>query len=162
MPGMEGRERPGTRIIPLCDVPLDDGFQAWLYGLCREWGVDYAMVVAMADQESGFRADAVGEQGEVGMWQVMPSTAREAEEALGRALDLRNPYDCGEAAVYLMAKYQGEYGDNIKALFAYSMGEAGARECFASGSPRSLYAVSVMEKAEGYGRRLYREVGADG
>lgn len=159
----EGKaKRPGSRIIPLCDVPLEDGFQAWLYTTCEEWGVDYPMVVAMAEQESTFRTDAIGEQGEVGMWQVMPSTAREAEEALGRALDLSDPYDCGEAAVFLMAKYQGKYGDNIKALIAYSMGEAGAQERFEEGNPRSMYAVSVLEKAEGYGRRPYREGRTDG
>ena len=96
------------------------------------------------------------------MWQEMPKTAREAEEALGRVLDLSDPYDCGEAAVFLMAKYQGKYGDNIKALIAYSMGEAGAQERFKEGNPRSMYAVSVLEKAEGYGRRPYREGRADG
>ena len=42
------------------------------------------------------------------------------------------------------------------------MGEAGAQERFKEGNPRSMYAVSVLEKAEGYGRRPYREGRADG
>lgn len=153
---------PQTRILPLYDVPLDDGFQRWLAALCESRGLEYATIVAMADQESGFDAAAVGSGGEMGMWQIMPGTAKEAEEALGRELDLFDPYDNADCATWLMAKYMEKYGNDIHALFAYSMGEAGAEECLAGGRPRSLYAVSVLEKAAGYVPKESREVGAGG
>lgn len=139
-----------TRIHTLYDVPLDDGFQEWLAALCGSRGLEYRTIVAMADQESGFTPDAIGSGGELGMWQIMPETAREAEEALGRSLDLFDPYDNADCATWLMAKYMAKYGNDIHALFAYSMGEAGADKCLAGSRPRSLYAVSVLEKAAGY------------
>lgn len=153
---------PQTRIFTLYDVPLDDDFQIWLAVLCEGRGVDFATMVAMAEQESGFDPCAVGAMGEMGMWQVMPGTAAEVEEALGRRLDLFDPYDNADCASWLMGKYTRKYGNNIYALFAYSMGEAGAEECLKGHNPRSLYAVSVLEKAVGYVPRGYGEAGSDG
>lgn len=40
-------------------------------------GIPVPVLVAQAQQESGFRPDAVGRSGEVGVMQVMPSTARQ-------------------------------------------------------------------------------------
>lgn len=144
------------------DVPLDDDFQMWLAALCEGRGLDYATILAMAEQESGFNPCAVGAMGELGMWQIMPGTAAEVEEDLGRRLNLFNPYDNADCATWLMSKYMGKYGNDIYALFAYSMGEAGAEECLKGRNPRSLYAVSVLEKAEGYAARGYGEDGGDG
>ena len=155
-------KKPQTHILTLYDVPLDDGFQMWLAALCEKRGLDYAVMVAMAEQESGFDPCAVGAMGELGMWQVMPGTAAEAEEALGRRLNLFDPYDNAECASWLMEKYMGKYGNDVYALFAYSMGEAGAEECLKAGVPRSLYAALVLEKAAGYVPRRRLEAGDDG
>lgn len=146
----------GTRILTLCDVPLSDEFQAFLRMLCEEYGADYPTMVAMAEVESGFDPNAVGAGGELGMWQVMPSTAAEAEVALGRRFDLFDPWDNAEAAVWLMAHYAEKYGDQAKALMAYNMGEAGAERAFWHGPLRSEYAACVMERAAGYGHRAYK------
>ncbi len=148
-----GGKSPQTRIFTLCDVDLEDDFQIWLQNLCAEYGVDYTVIVAMADVESGFNPHAVGADGELGMWQVMPSTAAEAEEALGRRLNLFDPWDSAEAAVWLMAHYTEKYGGTVYALMAYSMGETAAREEIGSGAPRSIYAACVAERAAGYGYR---------
>lgn len=157
----EGKN-PQTRIFTLYDVPLDDEFQMWLGVLCESRNLDYATMVAMAEQESGFDPDAVGSGGELGMWQIMPETALEVEEALGRKLDLMDPYDNADCAAWLMEKYIKKYGNDIYALFAYSMGERRASECLAGSRPRSLYAVSVLEKAAGYVPRRDGEADAGG
>lgn len=154
-------KNPQTRILTLYDVPLDDDYQLWLAVLCEGRGLDYAMIVGMAEQESGFDPHAVGAMGELGMWQIMPGTAAEAEEALGRRLNLFDPYDNADCATWLMEKYIKKYGNDIHALFAYSMGEAGADECLKGSNPRSLYAVSVLEKAARYAPKDV-EAGNDG
>ncbi len=156
----KGEENPQTRIFTLCDVDLDDEFQLYLQELCRDYGLDYPVMVAMAETESGFDPQAVGVDGELGMYQIMPSTAAEAEAALGRRLNLFDAYDSAEAAAWLMAHYTDKYGDMVAALMVYSMGETGARRCMENGIPRSKYAACVMERAAGYGYRVYR--GEDG
>ena len=140
---------------------MEDDFQIYLQELCSDYGADYATMVAMAEVESNFNPQAVGADGELGMWQIIPSTAEEAGEALGRKFDLFDPWDSAEAAVWLMAGYEKKYGNRIYALMAYSMGETGAQECIKSGAPRSNYAACVMEKAAGYGYRICERADGD-
>lgn len=113
-------------------------------------------MVAMAEQESTFNPQAVGAEGELGMWQLKPATAAEAEEALGRRLNLFDPYDNAEAAIFLMEKYIEKYGNDTNALIVYNMGETGGRRCMESGTAKSKYAVSVMEKVESYKEKTYQ------
>jgi soluble lytic murein transglycosylase-like protein len=73
--------------------------------------------------ESNCDPAAVGHDGEEGIAQFMPDTAR--------GLGLRNPFDPGAAlwaAARLMARYQGQFGgDYAKALAAYNAGSGTVR-----------------------------------
>jgi soluble lytic murein transglycosylase-like protein len=46
--------------------------------------LDHCLMLAQAEVESDFRHDAVGTRGEIGLFQIMPSTAALFEPALGR------------------------------------------------------------------------------
>lgn len=48
-----------------------------------EHGLDFRIILAMADKESGFRPDAVGKSGEIGLMQILPSTAELVVKRLG-------------------------------------------------------------------------------
>ena len=50
--------------------------------------IDHCLALAQAQTESNFRPDAVGAAGEIGLYQIMPSTAGIFEPALGK---LRKP-----------------------------------------------------------------------
>jgi soluble lytic murein transglycosylase-like protein len=50
--------------------------------------IDHCLALAQAQTESNFRSDAVGAAGEIGLYQIMPSTAGIFEPALGK---LRKP-----------------------------------------------------------------------
>ena len=50
--------------------------------------IDHCLALAQAQTESNFRPDAVGAAGEIGLYQIMPSTASIFEPALGK---LRKP-----------------------------------------------------------------------
>ena len=50
--------------------------------------IDHCLALAQAQTESEFRPDAVGDAGEIGLYQIMPSTASIFEPALGK---LRKP-----------------------------------------------------------------------
>ena len=60
------------------DAPLHrlDGFPAALLTVSREIGLDHCLGLAQAEVESSFWPDAVGKAGEIGLYQVLPSTAR--------------------------------------------------------------------------------------
>jgi len=61
--------------------------------------IDHCLALAQAQTESDFRPDAVGAAGEIGLYQIMPSTAGIFEPALGK---LRKPS---------MRKYERDLGD---------------------------------------------------
>ena len=50
--------------------------------------IDHCVALAQAQTESNFRPDAVGAAGEIGLYQIMPSTATIFEPTLGK---LRKP-----------------------------------------------------------------------
>jgi soluble lytic murein transglycosylase-like protein len=51
------------------------GFPAVLLAVARETEIDFRLLLAIAEKESGFRPDAVGKSGEIGLLQIMPGTA---------------------------------------------------------------------------------------
>lgn len=57
------------------DVLLDEA---------RRTSIDHCLLLAQAEVESEFRHDAVGSAGEIGIFQVLPTTAALFEPALGR------------------------------------------------------------------------------
>ena len=61
--------------------------------------IDHCLALAQAQTESDFRPDAVGAAGEIGLYQIMPSTAGIFEPALGK---LRKPS---------IRKYERDLGD---------------------------------------------------
>ena len=68
--------------------------------------LDHCLVLAQAEVESDFRHDAVGAAGEIGIFQVLPSTAALMEPIVGRikrASMTKNGRDLGDLADPLIA-----------------------------------------------------------
>jgi soluble lytic murein transglycosylase-like protein len=77
------------------------GFPALLLAEARQAGVDHCLLLAQADVESGFRHDALGRAGEIGLFQLLPSTAALFERRLGpfrRPQTSRRQRDLGDLA----------------------------------------------------------------
>ena len=86
----------------------------------QKYGVSYDLLTAMAQQESGFNADAVSSAGAMGIMQIMPETAKE--------LGLTHPFDAYEnimaGAKYIAQKLKQYKGNVDKALAAYNAGSS--------------------------------------
>lgn len=105
------------------DVPLEDELQLYIVRLCEEKQIDPAIVLGMAQRESSFRADVVGDGGNsYGMFQVQPRWHQDRMDRLG-VTDLLDPYQCAAVAVDFLAELLDTYdGDIEKALTAYNQG----------------------------------------
>lgn len=63
--------------------------------------IDHCLALAQAEVESGFKHDAVGSAGEIGLYQILPSTAAILEPVVGpfrRPAFAKSPRDLGDLA----------------------------------------------------------------
>ena len=91
-------------------------------------GVDPALALALAWQESGFQQDIISSAGAVGVMQVMPDTGRwMATHVLRRPIDLRNVEDNVVAGVQFLALLIRMTGKTPAALAGYYQGLASVR-----------------------------------
>ena len=107
----------------LYPVPLDAELQAHIIEECSRTGIDPAIIMAMAFQESSYNASAIGDNGNsFGLCQIQPRWHQERMDKYG-VTDLLNPYQnvtvCVDYLEELLARYDGNIG---QALTAYNQG----------------------------------------
>lgn len=90
-------------------------------------GVDPALALAIAEQESGFNSAAVSPAGAMGTMQVMPANAGWASDLTGRPLDLAAPGDNIAAGVAIIRHLVGATGDVDTAIASYYQGQYGVQ-----------------------------------
>lgn len=115
-----------------------------IYGQARRAGLEPALVFGVIATESGFDPDAIGSQGERGLMQIKPSTARAYDRWI-TADALHDP----ELNVRLGLKHlkrEVEYfGDPILGLMSYHMGRSRLERQLADGArPRDRYVERVL------------------
>ena len=125
--------------------------QVYLWCLCEQRDIDYYMVVALIERESGYKWDAAGDGGNsVGYMQIGERWHKDRmlEEGVE---DLRNPYGNIRVGLnflqYLNKKYLENSGVNC-VLMAYNMGESRARSLWREGIYSTEYSREVLKRAE--------------
>ena len=86
-------------------------------------GVDPAIMLSIAKTESGFRQEAIGASGTVGVFQILPSTAK------GFGYD---PYKLDDNIKCGITYYRNLYkmfGSTEKAVAAYNAGSGAVKRC---------------------------------
>lgn len=132
-----------TEQAPLYDVPLSADLQEHIRQLCDEYGVDMPLVLAIIGQESNYRPDAVGDNGNsLGLMQIQPRWHQSRMDDLG-ATDLLDPYQNVTVGIDLLAELVGENKGTEWAVTAYNAGAGTADYNNAIGT-RTEYTESVM------------------
>ena len=125
--------------------------QVYLWGICQEAGVDYYMVLALIERESGYRYDATGDNGNSkGLMQIYEKFHSERMEEV-YATDLYNPFDNLRVGVDFLADIQNRYaGDNGAhcVLMVYNMGATGASNLWEDGVYSTAYSRQILQRAE--------------
>lgn len=127
--------------VVLYDVPLDADLQIHIIETAEEYGIDPAIIFAMAYRESTYNPECIGDGDDsYGLMQVQPKWHSERMERLG-CLDLLDPYQNVTVAIDYLAEMLRWYdGDMAKALVAYNAGSY-------TGTV-TRYAEAVLEIAE--------------
>lgn len=88
------------------------------------WGLDPKAFIAQGQQESGFNPHAISSAGAIGLYQLMPDTAK----SLG--VNPHDPIQNIEGAAKLMAQHLKTYGGNLAYALAAYNGGGGAVDYF--------------------------------
>ena len=103
---------------PQAPIKAFQQFAETLVNESQRTGIDHCLAIAQVEVESQFRHDAVGAAGEIGIFQVLPSTAALFEGQLGpfkRPVLTKNPRELGDLADPLVStKYAMAYLRDIR------------------------------------------------
>ncbi len=135
--------------FPYYDVPLDEELQLFIVRECEKHHIDAAIIMAMIERESEFKADAIGDNGHShGLMQIQERFHLERMERLG-VVDLLDPYQNVQVGIDYLAELLERYGDIEKALVAYNAGPTGAyNNWFSRGVYSSDYSRAVLESSQ--------------
>lgn len=127
--------------VTLYDVPLDKELQLHIIAEAEFYGIDPAIIFAMAFYESTYNPEAVSGGGyTLGLLQVQPRWHKKRMERLN-CDDLLDPYqNVTVAADYLAEQIERYDGDVAKGITAYNKGHYAGKITY--------YAKAVMNKAE--------------
>lgn len=127
---------PGTAAAPAGTMPSSiaslmakrEDVATIIRAAAKAHGVPVAFALAVAWQESGWRANVVSHAGAVGVMQLTPATADwVATTMLGHGIKLRDARSNVEAGVVLLRHYLDRYhGDRRLTLAAYYQGQTAA------------------------------------
>lgn len=128
--------------------------QCYTYILCKQYGVDYSLVVALIERESGYVFDKVGDDGNsIGYMQIYESAHTDRMERLN-CTNLKNPYQNAMVGIDFLAELIEKCGTVQDALAAYNYGERGAREHLWN---NGIYVYSYNEGIMNRARELEEE-----
>lgn len=140
------------RIKPL-DVDLDAETQWAIYEACEYDPGLFCLVMAIAEHESGFDPQTVGDNGQsLGMMQINTRWHTGRMEALG-VTDLTDPVQCAAVAIDYLQELESRYGFeplSHELLMGYNFGPGGARKALEEGRTSSAYSREVMTVYQGY------------
>lgn len=108
-------------------VPSKADMQAKVAATAREMGVDPALALAVAFQESGFNHASVSPANAIGTMQVIPSSGDWASQLVGRQLNLLDPDDNVVAGVAILRSLIKTSPDLPTAIAGYYQGAASVK-----------------------------------
>ena len=107
--------------------PSRSRIRAMITSTARRYGVDPALALAIAKQESGWNQRAVSLAGAIGAMQVMPGTGAWMSEVVGRRLNLLTAHDNITAGVAYLRWLLDRTSDDRDAIAAYYQGLGNVR-----------------------------------
>lgn len=119
--------------------------QEFMQDCCEEYGVPYALALAIAEVETHFDPDAVSSTGDYGLMQINECNH---EWLLDMGLDVMTHEGNIEAGIYIISGHLANYGEPELALMAYNCGASGARKLWAAGQYQTDYSRKVMAAFE--------------
>lgn len=130
------------------DIPLDKKLQRYTYDMCEEYGIEYEMMLAVMDVETGgtYNPKLLSKTNDIGLCQINKCNWEWLAEA-GLA-DLKDPRQNINAGCIILGGLVEKYGSSHRAVMAYNMGRGGASKVWKKGFRTSRYSRKVFKIKE--------------
>ena len=116
--------------------------QALVAQIAKQHGVDPALALAFAEQESSFQTNAVSSAGALGVMQIMPANQAWLSGMAGRSLNLLNPVDNITAGVLMIKYLLATSSSRDNAIASYYQGQ-GAVQMYGWYADTRAYVASI-------------------
>lgn len=131
----------------LCDIPLDEELQIWVFDYCTDKHISPYLVFAMCERESNYNADAIGDRGNsLGIMQIQPKWHQWRMDKLG-LFDWMDATQNIMIGIDILLDLYSKNDDTAWVLMAYNGGVAYANRHYEAGNI-SEYAEYIMARAE--------------
>lgn len=140
---MPGEWAGDLKFVPL-DVPMDEDLQEFVFYLSAAYEMDFTFVMALIQQESGYKLDVISKTNDYGLMQINEINHPYLQEQLG-ITDFTEPYGNVRAGMFILRKLFEKYETPEKVLMAYNMGETGASRLWEQGIFEINYSKSVLQ-----------------
>ena len=131
----------------LCDIPLDEELQIWVFDYCKDKHISPYLIFAMCERESNYNADAVGDSGNsLGIMQIQPKWHQWRMDKLG-LFDWMDATQNIMIGIDILLDLYSKNDDTAWVLMAYNGGIAYADRHYGAGNI-SEYAECIMARAE--------------
>ncbi|MBT2512060.1 lytic transglycosylase domain-containing protein [Arthrobacter sp. ISL-30] len=122
-PAVVNSANENKALLNASPVPSREQMRGIVADTARKMGVDPALALAFAHQESGFDQRAVSPANAIGTMQVIPSSGEWASDLVGRKLNLLDPYDNVTAGVAIIRALVRTSKDLDTAIAGYYQGQ---------------------------------------
>jgi soluble lytic murein transglycosylase-like protein len=122
-PAVVNSANENKALLNASPVPSREQMRSIVADTARRMGVDPALALAFANQESGFDQRAVSPANAIGTMQVIPSSGQWASDLVGRKLNLLDPYDNATAGVAIILQLTKTSKDLDHAIAGYYQGQ---------------------------------------
>lgn len=85
------------------DIPLSKEIQIYTQNLCKEYGIDYLLVISVLKLESNFQADLISETSDLGIAQINSTYISWYAELAELDLENYNPFDIKDSIAMCIA-----------------------------------------------------------
>lgn len=137
-----------------CKMPEEQ--QEFTYYLCSGYNIDFALVMALIQNESCFDPAAISTTNDYGYMQINKMNHQWLTDALG-VTNFTDPYQNIRAGVFVLRKLFERYQDTNMVLMAYNMGEDGAARLWEKG----IYSTDYTEKILSYQAQFNEQLGGE-
>ena len=135
-------------------------YETIVRGHARNYRLDPALLAAVIDQESKFRAGVRSKSGAIGLMQLLPGTAKGIAVHTGgsrfRVADLYNPEINVRYGAWYLRHLLDKYGDERTALAAYNAGQQNVDEWRRQGEGIAFAETRHYVKRVEHLKTLYR------